>query len=312
MITVLAGGIGAAKFLQGLAAVINPEEITVIVNTGDDALFHGLHVSPDLDTVMYTLAGVVDPERGWGLRDETFRCLGALKALGEESWFQLGDQDLATHLFRTRRLREGHSLTSVTAQLCAALGVRARLLPMTDEPAPTILRTSAGVLPFQEYFVKLRQEPEVLGVDLSAAQGSEPAPGVVEAIESAAAVIIAPSNPVISIGPVVSIRKIQRAISACFAPVLAISPIVGGKALKGPADRMLASLGYGSSAVSVARLYRALADIFVLDQQDAELRPEIEALGMKVEVTDTVMRSPETKARLAQAVLEALSVHGRK
>jgi len=310
MITVLAGGIGAAKFLEGLAAVMPPEEITVIANTGDDAVFYGLRVSPDMDTVLYTLAGVVNRETGWGLAADTFHCLRAMERLGEATWFQLGDRDIATHLYRTRRLREGATLSEVTRELGDRFGVRCRILPrilpMSDDAAPTRLRTSAGWLSFQEYFVKLGQEPEVLEVDLSAAARSQPAPGVIEAILISNGVIVAPSNPIISIGPILSVPGIREALRKTPARVAAISPIVGGKALKGPADRMLASLGYGSSAAAVAELYRDFVDLFVLDQQDAALQSEVENKGMRAIVTQTIMDSAEAKRSLAATTLQAL------
>ena len=308
MITVLAGGIGAAKFLEGLAAILPPEQFTVIVNTGDDAEFHGLHVSPDIDTIMYTLAGVVNRETGWGIAGDTFQALEALRRLGAETWFQLGDQDLATHLHRTRRLRQGAPLGDVISELCQRYGVRCRILPMSNDPAPTRLRTSAGELSFQEYFVKLRQQPEVLEVDLSAAEDSQPAPGVIEAIINAQGVIVAPSNPMISIGPILAVPGISDALRNTPAPVAAISPIIGGKALKGPADRMLQSLGLGASAVSVAELYRDFLDVFVLDDQDTALQPEVERIGMKVIVTQTIMSSAHAKHSLARTMIEFIQV----
>jgi len=306
MITVLAGGIGAAKFLEGLVAMMPPEEVTVIANTGDDAEFHGLHVSPDMDTVMYTLAGWADRERGWGIRGDTFHCLVALAQLGEETWFQLGDRDLATHLYRTRRLRKGATLAEATLELCRAASLRCRIIPTSNSPAPTRLRTTAGMLSFQEYFVKLRQEPEVLEVDLSAAERAAPAPGVLESIREAAGVIVAPSNPLISIGPILAVPGVRESLRNTPVPVVAISPIIGGKALKGPADRMLASLGLGASAAAVAELYRDFADVFVLDQQDAHLQAEVESKGMKAIVAQTIMSTTETRQQLARTVLEAL------
>ena len=308
MITVLAGGIGAAKFLEGLTAVMPPEEITIIVNTGDDAEFHGLHVSPDMDTVLYTLAGVVDRERGWGIAGDTFHALKALERLGEETWFQLGDQDIATHLFRTHRLCAGATLSAVSRELCRRFGLRCRIVPMSDDPAPTRLRTSAGMLSFQEYFVKLRQEPEVLEVDLSAAarRRTRPAPGVIDAIMNSNGSIVAPSNPIISIGPILAVPGIRDALRSTTAPVAAISPIVGGKALKGPADRMMTSLGYGASAATVAELYRDFVNVFVLDEQDAALQAEVERKGMKAIVTQSIMSTPAAKQHLARKVLQTL------
>ena len=306
MITVLAGGIGAAKFLEGLVAVKLPEEITVIANTGDDAQFHGLHVSPDMDTVLYTLAGVVNRETGWGIADDTFHALQALERLGEETWFRLGDQDIATHLFRTKRLREGATLSAVSGELCQRFGVGCRILPMSDAPAPTRLRTSAGWLSFQEYFVKLRQQPDVLEVDLSAAARCQPAPGVIETITKSSGIILAPSNPIISIGPILAVPGVCDALRNTPAPAVAISPIVGGKALKGPADRMMQSLGFGSSAAAVAELYRDFVDVFVIDEQDAVLEAEVRSKGMKAIVTQTIMGSAEAKQNLARTVVKSL------
>lgn len=306
MIVVLAGGVGAARFLEGLAAVMPPDEITVICNTGDDAEFHGLHVSPDIDTVLYTLAGMVDRERGWGIAGDTFGCLGSLAFLGKQTWFQLGDRDLATHLTRTERLRQGATLSEVTGEQCCALGVACRVLPMSDGCAWTRLRTTAGWLAFQEYFVKLRQEPEVLEVDLTAAAACQPAPGVLAAIQEAEGVIVAPSNPILSIEPILAVPKIREALRDTAAPVVAISPIIGGRALKGPADRILVSLGLRSSAAGVAELYRDFVDVFVLDREDASLREEVESRGMKVIVTQTVMSSAEARQELARIVLRTV------
>ena len=307
MILVLAGGVGAAKFLEGLAAVMPPEQITVIANTGDDAEFHGLHVSPDMDTVLYTLAGIVDRERGWGIAGDTFHCLRALERLGQETWFQLGDRDLATHLTRTTRLRQGATLSEATEELRRALGVACRILPMSDGCARTRLRTTAGIVAFQEYFVKLRQEPEVLEADFSEAAASQPASGVLKAIADADGIIVAPSNPILSIGPILAVPGIREALRNTPAPVAAISPIVGGRALKGPADRILKSLGLGASAAAVAELYRDFVDIFVLDIQDASLREQVERQGMQSVITQTVMSTPEVRQELARKVLEGLA-----
>lgn len=307
MIVVLAGGVGAAKFLEGLAAVMPLEQITVIANTGDDAEFHGLHVSPDIDTVLYTLAGIVDRERGWGIAGDTFGCLGSLERLGQETWFQLGDRDLATHLTRTRRLRQGTTLSEVTEELRRRLGVACRILPMSDGRARTRLQTTAGLLAFQEYFVKLRQEPDVLEMDFSEATACQPAPGVVEAIAGAKGVIVAPSNPILSIGPILAVPGIREALRNTAAPVAAISPIVGGRALKGPADRILTSLGLGASAAAVAELYRDFLDCFVLDIQDASRREEVERKGIKVILTQTIMSTAEARQDLAHTTLDGLS-----
>lgn len=303
MITVLAGGVGAARFLEGLVSVVDPARVTVISNVGDDEEFFGLHVSPDIDIVVYTLAGAVDETRGWGLRDEGFACLERLGALGYETWFALGDRDLATHVHRTALLREGRTLSEATASVAAAFGVRCRILPVTDDRLRTVVETDAGTLSFQEYFVKRGWQDEVRAVRFEGAERAHPAPGVVEAIRSAEAVIIAPSNPVVSIGPILAVPGVREALRTTAAPVVAVSPIVGGRTLKGPADRMLRALGYEPSAASVAALYADVLDALVIDRVDAGLAGEVEKLGVRAAVADTVMRGPEEKRSLARATL---------
>jgi LPPG:FO 2-phospho-L-lactate transferase len=306
MIVALAGGVGAARFLDGLARVIGPEELFIIGNTGDDVEIHGLHVSPDLDTVMYTLAGLSDPKRGWGLRGDTFRCLEALGRLGAENWFQLGDRDLATHIYRTRRLRCGAALSAVTAELAAALGIHAKIVPMTDGPLRTWVEVTEGALDFQTYFVRRQARDRVLGVRFEGREHARPAPGVLEAIRSAAGVIVCPSNPIISIGPILAVPGIREALRGCAAPVAAITPIVAGRALKGPAAHMLESLGMRASASQVAELYRDFVNAFVLDNRDAASIPEIEALGMRALAANTIMKGMREKKALARAALRAL------
>ena len=306
MIVALAGGVGAARFLDGLARVIAPEELFIVGNTGDDVEIHGLHVSPDLDTVMYTLAGLSDPKRGWGLRGDTFRCLEALGRLGAENWFQLGDRDLATHIYRTRRLRCGAALSAVTAELAAALGVRAKIVPVTDGPLRTWIEVAEGALDFQTYFVRRHARDRVLGVRFEGREHARPAPGVLEAIRGAAGVIVCPSNPIISIGPILAVPGIREALRDCRAPVAAITPIVAGRALKGPAAAMLESLGMRASAAQVAELYRDFVNAFVLDNRDAASIPVIEALGMRALATNTIMKGAREKKALARAALRAL------
>ena len=305
MITVIAGGVGAAKFLRGLIDVVEAASVTVIGNTGDDETFLGLHVSPDLDTVVYTLSDAVDPEQGWGLAGDTYACLEQAARLGEETWFRLGDADLATHVQRTLLLREGRSLSEATAQIAAAFGVRCRILPMSDDPVRTIVTTDAGELSFQEYFVRRRQQDEVRALRFEGVERARPAPGVLEAIAEAEAVVIAPSNPLVSIGPVLAVPGVREALVQTNAPVLAVSPIVGGRALKGPADRMMTSLGHESSAPGVARLYADFLDMLVLDEADASLAPEVESLGVRAVMTDTIMRDAATRRALAEAVVRA-------
>jgi LPPG:FO 2-phospho-L-lactate transferase len=306
MIVALAGGVGAARFLDGLARVMPPEELFIIGNTGDDVEIHGLCVSPDIDTVMYTLAGLGDGERGWGLAGDTFHCLEALGRLGAETWFRLGDRDLATHLYRSEHMRRGVPLSTVTAEIAAALGVRAKIVPMTDSPVRTWVETEEGTLDFQTYFVRRGARDRVLGVRFEGCEHAQPAPGVLEAIRGAAGVIVCPSNPVISIGPILAVPGIREALRDCAAPVVAITPIVAGRALKGPAAQMLESLHMRASAVQVATLYRDLLDAFLLDNQDAASVPEIEALGVRAIATNTVMSGPRDKEMLARAALRAV------
>lgn len=301
-IVALAGGVGGAKLAHGLAQSLPPAQLTIVVNTGDDLEHLGLHISPDLDTVLYTLAGLANPETGWGQRDETWHFMAALARLGGPSWFNLGDRDLATHVERTRRLRAGQSLTHITATFCAELGVRPLLLPMSDAPVRTWVDTDEGALEFQEYFVHRRCAPRVRAVRFVGAEAAEPTPAVVEALERCDAVVICPSNPFLSIDPILSLRGLRARVAA--KPVVAVSPIVGGQALKGPAAKLLGELGLEVSARSVAAHYRDFLAGFVLDEVDAALASELEAAGVRVLVTDTIMRNDQERARLAQATLD--------
>ena len=307
MIAVLAGGVGAAKFLRGLVDVADPASITVIGNTADDEEFLGLHVSPDLDTVVYTLADVVDPETGWGIANDTYTALEQAEKLGQSTWFKLGDKDIATHLLRTRLLRDGKTLSEATQAVVEAFGVRCRLLPMTDDRIRTIVTTDQGDVSFQEYFVHRRQKAEVRALRFEGAEDARPAPGVLEALQDADAIIIAPSNPLVSIGPILAVPGIRHALAQARAKVAAISPIIGGRALKGPADRMLTSLGHESSAIGVAKLYADILDVLVLDSEDAGLASDIEALDIDAAVTNTIMRDAESRAALAEATLKSIS-----
>ena len=303
MIVALAGGVGAAKFLRGLADLVDPESLTIISNTGDDLERFGLHVSPDIDIVAYTLAGLVDEERGWGIRGDTFESLAMLQRYGEAGWFNLGDRDLATHILRTQRLRAGESLTAVTTSLCQALNVGPRILPMCDQPVPTLIRTPAGLFHFQEYLVQRGGREEVLEVVFQDVGQARPAPGVCAALAEAEAILICPSNPVISIGTILAVPGLRQAVVDSPAPVVAVSPIVAGKALKGPADLMLRSLGLEVSACGVAAYYGDLLHGMTIDTQDAALRPRLLDMGLRVEVTNTVMRSLEDKRALAHSAL---------
>jgi LPPG:FO 2-phospho-L-lactate transferase len=302
-IVVLCGGVGAARFLSGLVTVTDPAGVTAIVNVADDDVFHGLHVSPDVDTVLYTLGGVVHPEQGWGRRDETFHAQEELARFGEEHWFRLGDRDLAAHIHRTRLLREGRTLTDVTDGMRRALGIGARILPASDEPQRTEVRTADGWISFQEYFVKHRTADEVR--ELRFVPDARPTAAVREAIAAADRVVVAPSNPFVSIGPLLALTGLRDALVAARAPRVAVSPIVGGAAIKGPAAAMLAALGHEVSALGVARLYAGLVDVFVLDDVDAALAPAVGALGMRAAVAPTRMTDPEAAAALARAVLAA-------
>ncbi|MGH9823708.1 MAG: 2-phospho-L-lactate transferase [Blastocatellia bacterium] len=308
-IVALAGGIGAAKFLTGLAGVVDPEQITVISNTGDDIELFGLRICPDIDTVMYTLGGVINPEHGWGLAGDTFESLGWMRRYAGPQWFNLGDRDLATHLYRTEQLNTGRSLTDVTDEMRGALGAKSPILPMTDSYAPTYVQTDEGEMHFQEYFVRRRCEPRVRALNLSHAAASTPSPAIGPAIAQARAVIVCPSNPFISIGPILAVPGIRSAIEETEAPVAAISPIVGGRAIKGPAADMLRDMGYQVSPVAVAHLYAGLVDLFVLDNQDAAAANEVQrSTGMRTLVTNTIMTSGEDKQRLAAETIQALGI----
>ncbi len=302
-VTVLAGGVGAARFLGGVVQVVPESHITVISNVGDDEDFFGLRVCPDIDIVIYTLADAVDTEKGWGLRGETFHALDALKRFGYETWFNLGDGDLATHVHRTQLLREGATLSEATRSIAEAYGLTLRLLPVSDDRIRTVVETDAGTLAFQEYFVKRRTEDDVRSVRFEGAAEAMPAPGVIEAILYADVVALAPSNPVVSIGPLLAVPGVREALRSTRARVVAISPIVGGKTIKGPADRMMASLGMAPNAVGVAEAYRDFLDVLIIDEQDRDLAAAVEATGVRAVVTQTVMHGPAEKRALAETAL---------
>ena len=306
-VAALAGGVGGAKLAAGLQAALPPGDLTVVVNTADDFDLWGLRICPDLDTVMYTLADLANPETGWGVKDESFAAMNMLSTYGEDTWFTLGDRDLATHILRTSRLRAGESLSQVTAALSEALGVKSTLLPMCDEPVSTVLDTPAGELEFQEYFVRRRQKDEVLGLRLRGIQEARVPEAVSEALSGADAIVFCPSNPVVSIGPALAVPGMRDILEAAPAVKVAVSPIIGGRALKGPADRMLASLGHEVSAAGVARIYSGLIDGIVIDAADAAERPRIEKLGIRVWETDAVMRDAADRTRLAREVQEFCS-----
>jgi LPPG:FO 2-phospho-L-lactate transferase len=303
-ITALAGGIGASKLLVGLASVMPPEDVTIIANTGDDIELFGLRICPDIDTVTYSLAGVINEQTGWGLKDDTFECLRWLERYGEASWFSLGDRDLATHIFRTTELRSGSPLTEVTDRIRRSLGVRSTILPMTDAYTPTRIVTEDGEMHFQEYFVRRRCEPRVREIRFDSIESAQPAPGVLSAVNEADAVIICPSNPFISIGPILAVPGVREALEKTTANVIAVTPIIGGQALKGPAADMLRDLGHEVSAGAVAAMYSDFLDVFVLDEVDASMEAQISSLSMNGVVTNTVMNTLEDKRRLARTVLQ--------
>jgi LPPG:FO 2-phospho-L-lactate transferase len=304
-ITVLCGGLGGSRFVDALARAARPESVTAIGNVGDDLEVHGLHVSPDLDTVLYTLAGLLDEGRGWGVRNESYGALGMVEALGAETWFTLGDRDIGLHLVRTERLRAGEPLSDVFARLAERLGVRVRLLPVSDDPVRTILTTADGELDFQTWFVRRRHADGVLAVRYHGAEEARPAPGVLEAIADADVVYLAPSNPFVSIGPILAVPGVADAVAERAGPVVAVSPLVAGKALRGPLAQMLETLGHEAGALGVARLYEGLASTFVLDPADAALAPAVEALGLEAVVTPIVMVDPAVRGDVGRAILEA-------
>jgi LPPG:FO 2-phospho-L-lactate transferase len=306
MIVALAGGVGAARMLRGLVGAVDPAAITAVVNTGDDVVLHGLHISPDLDTVTYTLAGVINPDTGWGLTGETWAAMDALSAYGagELAWFRLGDRDLGTHLYRTSRLAAGASLSQVTAEITARWGVPVSLLPMSDDRLETRVTLAGGPeIGFQEYFVGHRHSVAVEAVRFAGCELARPAPGVLDAIGSADLILICPSNPVVSIGPLLAVPGIREAVQDRRRDTVAVSPIVAGAALKGPADRMMTELGHESSVVGVARLYRDLAATLVIDEADADLAGDVERAGMGCVVAPTVMRGMAESVALARTVL---------
>jgi LPPG:FO 2-phospho-L-lactate transferase len=308
MIVVLAGGVGAARFLQGVVQIVPQERLTVIANTGDDRVFYGLNVSPDTDIVLYTLAGIVDEKNGWGVRDDTYHTMQQLTAYGNEDWFLLGDRDLATHIHRTNQLRQGKTLSEVADDLRTRLGLGLRIIPMSNESIETHIQTPAGFFHFEEYMIKRRSADEVQNVVFAGAEQAKPAPGVIEAIKEAEAILIAPSNPIVSIGSILAVPGIHDALHETSGMIVAVSPIVGGAPIKGPADKLMRGLGLDVSAVGVTRCYRDFLDVMVIDQQDAELAGEIEDLGIPCIVTDTIMRDAERKAALARTVLQAAGI----
>jgi LPPG:FO 2-phospho-L-lactate transferase len=305
-IVVLSGGVGGARFVRGLVELVGPAEVTVIGNVGDDTRVFGLHVSPDLDSLLYALTDRHDEERGWGRRQETWNALDTAKELGdEETWFQLGDRDLGLHLVRTKALKAGEPLSAVTARIATAFGLEVRLLPATDDRLRTIVETPAGAFPLQEWFVRRGHKDKVDGVRFEGAAFARPAPGVLEAIDEASLVVIAPSNPYISVWPILAVQAVRQTVQRKRTPVVAVSPLIGGKAVKGPADRMLKRLAGGTSPAHVARCYPGLLDALVIDQADTAGANGLEAVRVRPHVTRTLMKDKRTARLLAEAVLEA-------
>ncbi len=303
MVVVLTGGTGGAKLIEGLASVMDPAQLTIICNTGDDGIFHGLHVSPDIDTITYTLAGLIDGEKGWGVRNDSFTVLEQLRQLGNDTWFNLGDKDLATHITRTRLLAEGLALSQVTERLRTSLGVKAKIIPMSDNRVETRVVTPEGQISFQEYFVKERWSRRVEAVQFAGAEQSRPAPGVLDAIRQSAAVVIAPSNPITSIGPILAVSEIRQALRPSVVNVVGVSPIIGNAAISGPAHKLMAAEGLEPSAFGVASAYHDLLNRFVIDAEDGDLSERIENLGIRTVASSIRMTSRADKQRLANEVL---------
>jgi len=304
LIAALAGGVGAARFLSGVTSLFREEDLSVIVNTGDDIELFGLHISPDIDIVIYTLAGIVDEAKGWGIRGDTFRCLNMLQKHDLETWFGLGDRDLATHLYRTHRLRQGFTLTQITNEVCDVLRVKIKVLPMTNDKFETRVITRKGSMHFEEYFVREKAKDEIQGIEFVGAATAKPSPGVLDTILNADTVVICPSNPIVSIGTIISVDGVRDALKRTNARVVGVSPIVDGLPIKGPADKMLRSSGVEVSAFGVAEFYSDFLDEFVIDVKDIREKNRIEKLGIKVKVTNTVMKCLEDRVALAKVVLE--------
>ena len=306
MLVVLTGGTGGAKLIHGLSQVIDPKNLVIVCNTADDFVVHGLKISPDLDTIMYTLAGLSDTKKGWGIHGDTFAVLEHLEKYGAETWFKLGDKDLATHIARTALLSAGEDLSAITGKFCRALGVGARILPMSNQQVETRVATRAGEISFQDYFVKQRWQPDVTGVSYAGIQTSHPTTGILEAVRAATAIIICPSNPVTSIGPILAVPGIREALRSAAAPVLAVSPMIGSVAISGPAHKLIAAQGLEASAFGVAHAYHDFLDIFVLDREDTVLGGRIADLGIRVFTTSIRIRSLSERKRLAREVLAFL------
>ncbi len=307
MITALGGGVGAAKFLKGFTKLVPYEELILIINTADDIELFGFNISPDIDTIIYRLSGNIDAEKGWGLKDDSFNCLNSLSEIGLETWFQLGDKDFATQIYKKDLAFSGKTKTEVTKLTAESFGLeKLNLLPMTEDSVETWIETASGVMHFQEYYIKQRMEPEVFGINLRGIKEAKPSPGVLEAISGSELIIICPSNPIISIGPILKIKGIRKAIINSPAKVVAISPLIGGKPLKGPADKLMRGLGLEASSSEIANLYKDFLDVMVLDDSDSGEVDKITSMGIKTFVTDTIMTDDEKSRTLSENILEYL------
>jgi LPPG:FO 2-phospho-L-lactate transferase len=302
-ILALAGGVGGAKLALGLARVVSPEQLVICVNTGDDDCFHGLHVSPDLDTVMYTLAGLSNPDSGWGLAGDTFNALSMLNQYGADTWFNMGDRDLATHIRRTQLLRQGATLSEVTTELCQRLGVHQQVVPMSDDPVRTVLHTDAGELAMQSYFVEHQTKPRVSSVEYVGSESAQTSSGLRAALEEANLIVFCPSNPFLSVGPILAVPGVRTGLEKSTALRVAVSPIVGGAAVMGPAAKIMSEMGYEVSGVGVAQQYQGLCDLFLIDDQDAHLSPAIQKLGVRPVVSSIIMNTDADKVALARFVV---------
>jgi len=300
----LAGGVGGAKLALGLARILPPDKLAIVVNTGDDESFYGLHVSPDLDTVMYTLAGLSNTDTGWGLAGDTFQALDMLGRYGVDTWFNLGDRDLATHIHRTELLRQGATLSEVTAELCSRVGIEHRIAPMSDQPVRTFLTTQSGDLAMQDYFVRQRSEPQVTGVKYVGSEAASPSPVLRSAMEQANLLVLCPSNPYLSVGPILAIPGVREGLESFGGFRVAVSPIVGGSALRGPAAKMMGELGDDASCTGVARQYMGITDAFLIDHQDSGLAPEIEGMGIQAVPASIIMETEADKVALAEIIMD--------
>lgn len=306
LIVVLAGGVGAARFLQGLVQIVNPKNLYVIVNTADDIELYGLSISPDLDIILYTLSGIVDDTQGWGIKNDTTNCLNMLKRYNQDTWFKLGDKDLATHIYRTQLLRSGLNLSEITEKLCQHLGVKVNLIPMTNQKVTTKIKTPSGIIHFEEFMIERKAQDKVLEIIYEGAEDANPTDGILDVINDAEGILISPSNPLVSINTILSIKQIRKALEQVNKPIIGISPIIGNKPVKGPLDKLMKGLGMEVSCVGVAKIYKNLIKTFIIDEIDRDRKKQIEELGINVIVTNTLMKNLQIKKNLAQITLDAM------